>query len=69
MLTGRPPFAGGTPSATLAMHANELPRPPSSVVPGLPPGLDAIVLRALEKAPQHRFPTMRDLRAELKRLL
>ena len=69
MLTGRPPFVGDSPAATLAKHATELPRPPSSVVPGLPPMLDAIVLRALEKAPQHRFATMRELRAELKRLL
>ena len=69
MLTGRPPFVGDTTAATLAMHANDLPRPPSAIVPGLPPGLDAVVLRALEKAPQHRFSTMRELRAELKRLL
>ena len=69
MLTGRPPFVGDSPAATLAKHATELVRPPSSVVPGLHPMLDAVVLRALEKAPQHRFATMRDLRAELKRLL
>jgi serine/threonine-protein kinase len=69
MLTGRPPFVGDSPASTLAKHATELARPPSSVVPGLHPMLDAVVLRALEKAPQHRFTTMRDLRTELKRLL
>ena len=69
MLTGRPPFVGDSPAATLAKHATEVVRPPSSVVPGLPPNLDAVVLRALAKAPQDRFATMRDLRAELKRLL
>jgi len=69
MLTGRPPFVGDSASATLEKHANELPRPPSALVPGLPAALDTAVLRALEKSPQHRFPTMRDLRAELKRLL
>jgi tRNA A-37 threonylcarbamoyl transferase component Bud32 len=68
MLTGRPPFVGDSVAATLAKHANELPRAPSAVVPGLPPQLDAVVLRALEKLPQHRFLTMRELRAELKRL-
>ena len=69
MLTGRPPFVGDSPAATLAKHATERARPPSSVVPGLPTILDAVVLRALEKAPEHRFATMRELRAELKRLL
>jgi hypothetical protein len=69
MLTGRPPFVGDSTQATLAKHATELPRPPSLVVPGLPATLDAVVLRALEKAPQNRFTTMRELRAELKRLL
>ena len=69
MLTGRPPFVGDSAAATLAMHANEPPQPPSAVVAGLHPALDAVVLRALAKAPEHRFATMRDLRAELKRLL
>jgi hypothetical protein len=69
MLTGRPPFVGDSTQATLAKHANELPRPPSTAVAGLPAGLDAVVLQALEKAPQDRFATMRELRAELKRLL
>jgi serine/threonine-protein kinase len=69
MLTGQPPFTGESAAATLAKHANELPRRPSELVPGLPQALDAVVLRALEKVPQHRFATMRELRSELKRLL
>jgi hypothetical protein len=69
MVTGRPPFVGDSPVATLAKHVNELPRRPSEMVPGLAPGLEAVILCAIEKAPARRFASMRDFRAELKRLL
>ena len=69
MLTGRPPFVGDSPAATLAKHATELPRRPSEIVAGFPPPLEAVILRAIEKSPARRFSSMRDLRAELKRLL
>lgn len=38
-----------------------LPRPPSSLVEGLPEGLDDVVLRALKPAPKDRFATARAL--------
>ena len=69
MLTGRPPFVADSPVATLAKHATELPRPPSELAADLPPALEAAILRALEKAPERRFATVRELRQELKRLL
>jgi serine/threonine-protein kinase len=68
MLTGRPPFVGDSPVATLAKHATEHAKRPSEVVPGFPPALEAVILRAIEKAPERRFATMRELRLELKRL-
>jgi serine/threonine-protein kinase len=69
MLTGRPPFVADSPAATLAKHATEAPRRPSEIVPGFPPALEAVIMCAIEKAPERRFATMRDLRTELKRLL
>lgn len=36
-------------------------KPPSSLVSDLPEGLEAVVMRALEKSPHDRFPTMGDL--------
>jgi serine/threonine-protein kinase len=69
MVTGRPPFVGDTPAATVAKHMTEAPRRPSEIVPGLPPALEAVILCAIEKLASRRFPTMRDLRTELKRLL
>jgi len=49
MLVGRPPFVAETPVGTLAKHANVAPTPPSELVDGVPPGLEAVILRALEK--------------------
>ncbi len=69
MLTGRPPFVGDSPASTLAKAATELPRRPSEIVAGFPAPLEAVILRAIEKSPARRFSSMRDLRAELKRLL
>jgi len=68
MLTGRPPFVGDSPIATLTKHKNEQARPPSELMPGFPKPLEAIILRAIEKEPQRRFATVRELRLELKRL-
>lgn len=69
MLTGRPPFVGQSPAATLAKHMTELARRPSEIVPGFPPALEAVILCAIEKAPSRRFGSMRDFRVELRRLL
>ncbi len=69
MLTGRPPFVGDSPMATLAKHANEMPRRPSELVPNIPSALEAIILCCIEKAAARRFGSIRDLRVELKRLI
>ncbi|MGH9755075.1 MAG: SUMF1/EgtB/PvdO family nonheme iron enzyme [Blastocatellia bacterium] len=59
MLAGRPPFMpdpGGRPDFTLRhKQITEMPPPPSAYYPGLPPQLDQLVLRALEKRPEHRY--------------
>jgi serine/threonine-protein kinase len=68
MLTGAPPFLADTPVGVLAKTAKELPRRLSEVVT-IDARLEAAVLRALEKMPERRFATMRELRQLLKRLL
>jgi hypothetical protein len=68
MLTGRPPFVGATPKEILARHANETARRISEAVV-VDARLEALVMRALEKQPERRFATMRELRAALKKLV
>ncbi len=56
MLTGRAPFAADSPVALAFKHINEEPAPPSSVRRGIPAGLEAVVMRALAKDPDARYP-------------
>ena len=60
MLTGRPPFEGGNYFQLLWKHGNEAPRPPSELV-GMPPGIEAAILRSLAKTPDERWPSMKEL--------
>ncbi len=55
MLTGRTPFEGDTPVAVAMKHIQEIPEPPSTLNPRIPPALDRIIMRCLEKDPQARF--------------
>ncbi len=59
MLTGRPPFVGG-PGQVMRQHFTAQPQPPSTLNPRIPPPLDAVLLRALAKMPQERFPGISD---------
>jgi serine/threonine protein kinase len=59
LLTGRLPFEGPDGLALAIQHATEMPLPPSQVHPGLSAAVDAVVLRALAKQPEDRFPTLR----------
>ncbi|MER5348882.1 protein kinase [Kitasatospora sp. NPDC002551] len=65
MLTGAPPFTAETPVAIAYKHVGEQPLPPSLRRPGLPPALDAAVLRLLAKHPGDRPADAFAARAEL----
>ncbi len=55
MLTGRTPFEGDTPVAVAMQHIQDLPMPPSQLNPNIPPVLEEIIMRCLEKVPEMRF--------------
>src|SRR5207247_3728466 len=67
LLTGRPPFLGDSPVAIAYQHVRENPVPPSRVDPEIPPWADAIVLKAMAKAPADRYQTAADKRDDLQR--
>ena len=55
MLTGRVPFEGESAVTIALKQVSEAPVPPSQRNPQVPPALEAVVLRALEKDPARRF--------------
>jgi beta-lactam-binding protein with PASTA domain/predicted Ser/Thr protein kinase len=55
MLTGRVPFEGESAVTIALKQVGEAPVPPSAYNPAIPPALEAVVLRALEKDPARRF--------------
>src|SRR5688500_3745732 len=59
--TGRKPFTGGSVYEILRGHIELPPVPPRQMAPDLPPMLEQVILRALEKDPAHRWQTDHDL--------
>jgi serine/threonine protein kinase len=57
LLTGKTPFQGG-PGQMMYQHFNVSPLPPSAVNPSLTSDIDTVILRALAKRPEARFPTV-----------
>jgi serine/threonine-protein kinase len=55
-LTGRPPFSGDVRSLA-RQHMHGEPTPPSLINKKITPGMEAVILKALEKDPQKRYPS------------
>jgi serine/threonine-protein kinase len=61
LLTGKPPFIGETPAATLHMHLkNPVPRVGTTVL-DCPPALDELVSKLMEKDPANRYQSAADV--------
>ena len=56
MLARRQPFRGDSPVAVAYQHVNETPVPPTEFSETAPAALNPIVLRALAKDPEQRYP-------------
>jgi serine/threonine-protein kinase len=67
LLTGRPPFTGDSPVAIAYQHVRENPIPPSRIDPDIPRWADAVVLKAMAKAPADRYQSAAEMRADLQR--
>ena len=69
MLTGKPPFRGGTSLETLNLVRQVEPVPPRRLLPRLPIDLETICLKCLEKDGTRRYPTALALAEDLRRFL
>lgn len=66
-VTGRLPFARHSDYALMHAHAQENPPPPRVWQRHLPPGLERVILKAMEKDPNRRFQTAAEFRQALTR--
>ena len=69
LLTGAAPFEAAGTGELIVMHIQMQPHPPSTRAGGIPPELDALVLRCLDKNPDHRFANGTELAAAIESLL
>ncbi len=65
LLTGRLPFPGDNPVQVMYRHVNEVPQPPRMLNRSVPIAVEAVVLKALAKEPENRFPDARSMREAL----
>ena len=68
MATGRQAFSGNTAGMIFDCILNRTPTPPLQLNPDLPPKLEEIISKALEKDREVRYHSARDLLVDLKRL-
>src|SRR5262249_7454181 len=69
LLTGQPPFAGGTTYETIKLVLDSEPRQLRLLNPKIDRDLSTICLKCLEKDPKHRYPSALALAEDLERWL
>ncbi len=68
MAAGSMPFEGASPGEILGAILHQSPRPAANINPQLPPQLEAIIDKALEKDRNLRYQSAAEMRADLQRL-
>jgi serine/threonine-protein kinase len=69
MLVGQLPFDDRSPAALALMHVTQAPPAPRALNPELSPEIEAVLLRALHKQPNGRYPTGRALMEALEKAM
>jgi len=65
MLAGRRPFDGETPYSIAVMQVTTKPPSPRDFNPSIPPGVESVVMKAIEKDRNQRFQTATELAGKL----
>jgi RsiW-degrading membrane proteinase PrsW (M82 family)/tRNA A-37 threonylcarbamoyl transferase component Bud32 len=66
-ITGKAPFLGANSVQTIFKHIHEMPQQPQSMRPDIfiPPALEQVIFRTLQKDPAARYANMDELRVDL----
>ena len=67
MLTADVPFRGESSIDISLKHINEIPLKPSKLIENIPLKLEKIIMHCLEKNPQARYPTVKELAGDLQK--
>lgn len=65
MLTGKIPFDAESPITVALKHIHDEPVSPRAINTNIPPVLEGIILKAMEKLPAHRYSTAEQMRNAL----
>ena len=66
MLTGSLPFEGPTAVAVALKKAKEIPAAPRAINTAVPKSLSDLVMRAIDRSPEERFPNASEMLADLR---
>ncbi len=69
MLTGRVPFDADTPVSVALKHMQETPEEPIEINPNIPPAINKIIMKALQKDVNLRYQSATDILIDLKKAL
>jgi serine/threonine-protein kinase len=68
LIAGKPPLSGRNAQETLALQVTQRPEPLSVRRPACPPGLEAVIMKCLEKRPADRWQSADEMLAQLEPL-
>jgi serine/threonine protein kinase len=68
MITGRLPFESDTPMGMVMQHINDDPKPPTELV-DVSSELEAVILKAMAKQPETRYPNAREMADALRTVM
>jgi len=66
LVTGEKPFPGQNITTVIYKIVNEMPVPPRQIDPSIHPGISALVMKALEKEPEQRYQSCREMLEDLR---
>jgi len=67
-VTGQVPFKAEDPTTLLQAHLHQTPPPPSSLNPGIPQKLEAVIEKAMARVPEQRYQTADEMRSAIQSL-